>query len=78
MATARLEWETPVNGRFPNEDRDRDHLFVLGADAVFADLLAEPPRADEAGEGWTDDPSRAVRYARRLWAPLLDVEVLDR
>ncbi|MFT3853365.1 MAG: exodeoxyribonuclease V subunit gamma [Ilumatobacteraceae bacterium] len=73
----RMEWETPVNGRFPNEDRDRDHVFVLGAGVPFARLLQEQPRPDECGPGWSNDASRATRYARRLWGPLLDVEQVE-
>lgn len=71
----RTEWETAINGRFPNEDRDRDHVYVLGNDVPFAQLLDEPARADEVGAGWSSDRSRAARYAHRLWDPLLGVEV---
>lgn len=73
----RMEWETPVNGRFPNEDRDRDHVYVLGAGVPFARLLQETPRPDECGTGWSTEASRAARYARRLWGPLLDVEQVE-
>jgi exodeoxyribonuclease V gamma subunit len=74
---ARLEWETSPGATFPNEDRDRDHVFVLGSDVPLSRLLAATPRPDEDGPGWTTDPGRAARYAHRLWDPLLAVEELD-
>jgi exodeoxyribonuclease V gamma subunit len=64
--------------RRPREDRDAEHVLVLGPDRSFDDLLAESPRDDEdwpAGEF----ASRLERYAHRLWDGLLAVEeVTDR
>jgi exodeoxyribonuclease V gamma subunit len=64
----------------PREDRDDEHVLVLGAGRSFGELLAEPPRDDEAGDGWdADQPTRLGRYAHRLWDGLLGVEeVVDR
>jgi exodeoxyribonuclease V gamma subunit len=62
----------------PREDRDEEHVLVLGPDRAFDDLLAEPPRDDE---DWLGDAfeSRLERYAHRLWGGLLAVEeVTDR
>lgn len=73
---ARGEWESDWG--FDKEDKDPEHLLVLGGQQSLEDLLDEPPRSDEAGHGW--DPSehtRLGRWARRLWDPLLDVEGLD-
>jgi exodeoxyribonuclease V gamma subunit len=62
----------------PREDRDDEHVRVLGTARPFDDLLAEPPRADEAGPGWAEDqPTRLGRYAHRLWDGLLAVERLE-
>jgi exodeoxyribonuclease V gamma subunit len=74
-ARAADAWETTDRG-FPKEDLEPEHLLRFGHRQVpFGDLLAEAPRADETGPGWDDDAtSRAARYARRLWAPLLAVE----
>ncbi|HEU4841634.1 MAG TPA: hypothetical protein VFT09_09335, partial [Ilumatobacteraceae bacterium] len=74
-ARAADAWETTDRG-FPKEDLEPEHLLRFGHRQVpFGDLLAEAPRADETGSGWDDDAtSRAERYARRLWAPLLAVE----
>ena len=48
--------------------------------ARFDELLDEPPRADEQGDGWdADEPTRFGRYARRLWDGLLAARsVIDR
>jgi exodeoxyribonuclease V gamma subunit len=74
---AREEWTTPPRG-FPNEDRDREHLLVLGDNVPFDDLLLAAPNADEAGAGWaTDETTRFGRYARRLWDGLLAHEELE-
>jgi len=71
---ARDEWETRPGG-FDHEDRDREHVFVLGRDVPFSALLAEPARPDEGGAGWrSDEPTRIGRYAGRLWDGLLAVE----
>ncbi len=64
------EWITG----WPNQWGDRLDAatqMVLG-DLRFEDLLAIPPRADEAGDGWDGrDDSRFGRLALRLWRPVL-------
>jgi hypothetical protein len=71
-------WES--DWKIDHEDREPEHELVLGGERTFAELLAEPPRPDEAGEGWEEtETTRFGRYARRLWAgPLAHEEVADR
>ncbi|HMJ03815.1 MAG TPA: hypothetical protein VK506_12795, partial [Conexibacter sp.] len=76
-------WEghwTRAGARVPGEQDDVDHLVVLGEQVPFAELLREPPRADEVGAGWDErEPTRFGRYARRWWSGLLAFEsVRDR
>ena len=72
---ARDAWTSSWN--FDREDKELEHQLVLGGVLTFDDLLAEPPRADEAGDGWSmDETSRFGRCARRLWHGLLAVEEL--
>jgi exodeoxyribonuclease V gamma subunit len=74
---ARAKWKTPFDAP-PNEDKDLDHVLVLGRDLDFAELVAKSPEADEAGDGWADDETtRFGRLARRLWDPVLDHERLE-
>ena len=50
---------------------------MLGGVRTFAELLEQPPHADEQGDGW--DPAertRFGRYARRMWDGLLSCERL--
>lgn len=67
-------WES---GWWPAEDRDPEHVLVLGHDVPFEQMISAAARDDECGEDWYEehDPegSRLVRYALRLWAPLLGV-----
>ncbi|MFN2468975.1 MAG: exodeoxyribonuclease V subunit gamma, partial [Gaiellaceae bacterium] len=64
-------WETGPRD-FDKEDKDLEHQLVFGGVRSFAQLLAEPPRPDEAGEGWDPaETTRFGRYARRLWTPVL-------
>ncbi|WP_445151613.1 exodeoxyribonuclease V subunit gamma [Baekduia sp. Peel2402] len=75
---ARKAWTTPFGG-MPFEDRDDDHVLVLGPNAPFDTLLEAPPRdADEAA--WApDDATRFGVYAHRLWdAVAAAEEVRDR
>ena len=78
-ANAPDAWETPYD-KTPREDRDEAHVRALGGVLPFADLLREPPRPDERGEGWDDEqPTRFGRLAHRLWDDLNAVEdVSDR
>ncbi len=70
---ARKQWTSEWN--FPKEDKDAEHQAVLGGVVPFEQLLSEPPRDDEDGDGWeTSEESRFGRYARRLWAGLLTHE----
>ncbi len=78
VAAARRAWESTWN--FDREDREPDHLLVLGGERTIEEVLSEPARADEQGDGWhAADDSRFGRYARRMWDDLLAVEqVADR
>jgi len=72
-APARTAWES--TWKFDREDREPDHLLVLGGERSFDELLAEPPRADESGDGWdAAETTRFGRYARRVWDDLLVCE----
>ena len=63
-------WESTWN--FDKEDRDPEHLLVLGGERTFAELCEQAPRPDESGPGWDErDPTRFGRWARRLWDGLL-------
>ena len=69
-AAAADAWESAWN--FDKEDRDREHLLVLGGERTFVARCEEAPRPDESGPGWDErDPTRFGRWARRLWDPLL-------
>jgi exodeoxyribonuclease V gamma subunit len=73
VAAARRAWESTWN--FDREDREPDHLLVLGGERSFDELLAEPPRPDEGGDGWdAAETTRFGRYARRVWDDLLACE----
>ena len=78
VAAARGAWESAW--RFDREDREPDHLLVLGGERTIEQLLAAVPRGDEAGDGWDmTETTRFGRYARRLWDELLArEEVVDR
>jgi exodeoxyribonuclease V gamma subunit len=74
---AAKEWTSAY--RWDREDRDPEHVLVLGGELAFDRLLAHSGlrRGDEDGEGWEpSEPSRLGRYARRLWDGLLDHEDL--
>ena len=72
-AAARREWESEF--RRDREDREPEHVLAFGGELAFADLLADPARADERGAWWdADEPRRFGRWARRLWDGLLAVE----
>lgn len=72
---ANHRWET--TWRYPKDDRDPHHVLVLGRDVTFEELLDAAARDDECGPDWyedhDDEDSRLVRYALRLWAPLLGI-----
>jgi exodeoxyribonuclease V gamma subunit len=72
-AAAKKTWTT--EWRPDREDRDPEHVLVLGGEVEFEELLIAPPRDDECGEGWVEEEtSRLGRYARRLWRGLLGCE----
>jgi exodeoxyribonuclease V gamma subunit len=79
-AAVRREWESGWRSGwfFTGEDADPEHELVLGRQRTVSELLAEVPCDDESAAGWPDEePSRVGRYARRLWDPLLDREVVE-
>jgi exodeoxyribonuclease V gamma subunit len=66
QAAAGSEWTTDWNYR--KEDAEPEHVLVYAGRRTLDELFAERPRKDERGEGWAaDEPTRAGRYARRLW-----------
>jgi exodeoxyribonuclease V gamma subunit len=70
---ARAKWESDFNR--DGEDKQVEHIRVLGDQVSFAQLLDEQPQPDESGSGWDEsEPTRFGRYARRLWADLLGRE----
>jgi exodeoxyribonuclease V gamma subunit len=72
---ARNEWESGWN--FPKEDAELEHQLVLGGVLSFDERLAEPPRADESGDGWDEhETTRFGRYSVRLWDGLLRTEAV--
>jgi len=76
VAAATGAWESAYT--FDREDRDPEHTLVLGGVRTFAEVYAEPARADERGEWWDpDEPRRFGRWARRLWDGLLQCEQVE-
>ncbi|MFZ0250776.1 MAG: exodeoxyribonuclease V subunit gamma [Acidimicrobiales bacterium] len=74
---ATAEWASTYN--FAKEDRDPEHLLVLGGALPFRTVLqlAGAPRADEVA--WGPGSTRFETYAHRIWDPLLAHEqVADR
>ncbi len=59
---------------FPCEDKQPEHTLVLGGIVPFDRVRRAPPRPDEAGSGWPDEPSRFGRLAVRLWDGPLSLE----
>jgi exodeoxyribonuclease V gamma subunit len=78
QAAAEKAWTSDWN--FPKEDAEPEHQLVLGGTLTHVELFAERPRDDEQGAGWPlNEPSRAGRYARRLWDGLnAREELIDR
>ena len=73
----RKAWETGPRD-FDKEDKDLEHQLVFGGVKTFTELLGEPPRPNEAGDGWDPtETTRFGRFARRLWAPVLAHEELS-
>ncbi len=70
---AKDAWESTFD--WDREDRDAEHVRLHDGTPTFADIHRPPPQADEHGPEWdATEPTRFGRYARRLWAPLLDLE----
>ncbi|MGO8876612.1 MAG: exodeoxyribonuclease V subunit gamma [Acidimicrobiales bacterium] len=70
-------WTSDFN--YPRENRDREHVLVLGGEVSFDSMLAGSgqPGPGEEGDGWAaSEATRFGRYARRLWDDLLDHEEL--
>jgi exodeoxyribonuclease V gamma subunit len=67
---ARKSWESEWN--FPKEDADPEHQLAFGGVLSFEELLAIPPRPDEAFE--TDEPTRFGRLSKRLWGGVQSCE----
>ena len=60
------------------EDRDAEHLMVLGGQVPFAELTVDPPAPDESGPEWAmSESTRFGRLARRLWDPILAAAAED-
>jgi exodeoxyribonuclease V gamma subunit len=76
LAAGREAWESTFS--FDREDKEPEHVLVLGGVRTFAELIEAPPRADEHGEAWDGrGRSRFGRYARRLWEGLLACEEIE-
>jgi exodeoxyribonuclease V gamma subunit len=74
-AAARKAWESTWD--WEREDKEAEHVRVFGGVLTFAELVAQPPRSDEQGNGWdASETSRLGRYALRLWTALLAHELL--
>lgn len=59
--------------KWDKEDKEAEHVLVLGGVRTFAEVLAASPALDEGGPGWaTKEATRFGRLARRLWDPILD------
>jgi exodeoxyribonuclease V gamma subunit len=72
--TARKQWES--SNDWDNENRDNEHLFVLGDELSYSEMVTRsgiPSTAEGAGLD-PPEPSRFGVYARRVWDPVLDLE----
>ncbi len=70
--TSSYEWD--------NEDKDPEHVLVLGAPLAFDAMVARSGQPDSDERGWEpSEDSRFGAYARRLWDGLLAHEqMVDR
>lgn len=67
---AAAEWTSQFATR--GEDREPEHMLVLGGVVGFEEITSTEPRRDESGEGWDEsEPTRLGRWAHRLWDGLL-------
>jgi exodeoxyribonuclease V gamma subunit len=75
LSAARDAWESGFR-RF-GEDTLPEHQLVYGGVSRFDALLSQAPRSDEHGAGWEmSETTRFGRLSRRLWDPLLALEVV--
>jgi len=73
VRAAEAQWESGFDRK--RENRDEEHLRLLGGEVPFADIFLPAPLDDEHGPEWNaTEPTRFGRYALRLWDPLLDLE----
>jgi exodeoxyribonuclease V gamma subunit len=73
---ARDEWTK--RALFDGEDREPEHLLVLGGATSFDAVCAEEAGPTESGPGWDEQvPGRFRRLALRLWDGLLSLEDLQ-
>ena len=64
------EWTSSFS--IPREDKQDEHVLVLGGVVPFEELLSSRPRPDETGDGWDEhEEFRLGRWACRLWDGLL-------
>jgi exodeoxyribonuclease V gamma subunit len=76
VPAARKAWTSKWN--FSKEDKEPEHQLVLGGIRTLDELLQEPPRADEEGEGWeVTETTRVGRLARRMWDGVLSCEEIE-
>jgi hypothetical protein len=76
VAAARDAWTSAWN--FGKEDQEPEHQLVLGGVRTLDELLDEPPRPDEEGDGWdVTETTRFGRLARRMWDGLLAHEEIE-
>ncbi len=69
------EWES--NRDFKRENRENEHLLVLGGELSFVEMVARSGASgnDQADEdAVSGESSRFGLYARRLWDGLLEFE----
>jgi len=73
VVAAAKAWESDF--RMPKEDREPEHVRVLGGVVPFTDLHVAAPRDDERGDGWdATEHTRFGRLAVRLWGGVLQHE----
>jgi exodeoxyribonuclease V gamma subunit len=72
--SARKEWESSQSR--DNENRDKEHLFVLGGEITFPEMLSVTgtPAEGEGDDLLAAEPHRFGVYARTVWAQLLELE----
>ncbi len=69
-AVVKATYDWRGSDRVPGEQTDAAHVRVFGPQTELARILGQP-RDDE---DWNTEPTRAGRYALRVWEPLLAAE----